>query len=379
MLNRRLIRIRAMQALYAYETAQKANFELAKDLIAENFSPDLNSMEKQDKAKLQEMAKLGQKKLTEMASIPSVAVPTEVPEEVGRVVAKAHDFLKTKNRKDFDYYSQRTIVEAENVYSVYIMFLQLFIELAKKSETDARHDKPSRLANNKILKLLDHDKTFENQRLRRGFDWENEATFVTKLYKEAIRENTRYLEYCEAQNHTLEDDLAVLKYLLKNIVLKHELAFEFFEKRDIYWTESMETLRSMASQTFQRIADGDEETVETLGETWSEARDFLNTLFRKTIQEERELTEKMLPKLQNWELERISETDKILIKMGLVELINFPSIPVKVTINELIEIAKNYSTEKSGVFINGVLDALSKDLLKTGEIQKSGRGMLDNR
>ncbi|MCL4134765.1 UNVERIFIED_CONTAM: hypothetical protein GTU68_067200 [Idotea baltica] len=102
-------------------------------------------------------------------------------------------------------------------------------------------------------------------------------------------------------------------------------------------------------------------------------------LFKNCVKEEQELMQTILPSLKNWEYDRIAETDKILLKMALVEMKEFSGIPVKVTINEIIEIAKTYSTPKSGQFVNGVLDKISKELMAKGDIKKTGRGMLDNK
>lgn len=119
--------------------------------------------------------------------------------------------------------------------------------------------------------------------------------------------------------------------------------------------------------------------IEKLDEQWEETRDFLRGLFRETALRDEEFLEYILPHLKNWDLERIIETDLILLKMAIAELLLFSSIPVKVTINEIIEISKNYSSEKSKIFINGILDAVCKDLQGKGLIRKTGRGMLDNR
>ena len=157
------------------------------------------------------------------------------------------------------------------------------------------------------------------------------------------------------------------------------MLFEYFEKKDIYWPEDIETIRAMVMHTLQPFVDEGELVSEKLGDEWEESREFLEKLFTEVVDNDAELTELMIPKLKNWEVERVSEIDRILIKLGLVELMNYPNIPLKVTLNEIIEIAKRYSSEKSGIFINGVLDALSKKLIAEGTIRKSGRGMLDNR
>lgn len=379
MLNRRLIRIRAMQALYAYETAKAANFELAKEVIADAFAPDLNSMEKQDKAKLQALSQLGQQILTNKYALQPTEVKLEATDEVLNAVSKAKEFFELRNRKDFDYYTQRTMAEAEQVYHLYLQLLMLFVELGKRSKDDAKHEGLSRLSDNAIVKALAHSPQLESLLLRRGNNWENEAGLVTKLYREVIRTNQRYIDYCQTSIHSLDDDLALLKYLLKNVFIKHEVITSYFEKEHIYWQNDIETLRSMVAHTIQNFVETEKIQIQTLDEQWTDNREFLRTLFRKSIEEDAQLLKIMIPKLNNWDVERVALIDKLLIRMGIIELINFPSIPVKVTINEIIEIAKNYSSEKSGTFINGILDNISKDLTKDGTIKKSGRGMLDNK
>jgi N utilization substance protein B len=207
----------------------------------------------------------------------------------------------------------------------------------------------------------------------------NEQVLVAKLYREVIRSNDRYQEYVSKTNHTLEEDFAILKYLLKNVILKQEIAWEFFEKQDLYWIDDIETLRAAVTHTFQALVDDGRLKLVILDDEWEERKEFLQTLYQKSILEAKELEDILIPKLKNWEIERIAITDHILLKMAVVEMLNYPSIPVKVTINEIIEIAKDYSTPKSGQFVNGILDGVSKDLKESGKLRKSGRGMLDNK
>ena len=378
MLNRRQIRVRAMQSLYAYKQADGANFSLAQDLITDTFSPNLNSMEHQDKEKLEGFRKLGQLIFEENFSRKTVAEDAqETPQNVRLAVEKSIDFYHLKCKKDAEYYQNRSITEAEKVYDLYLLTLSLFVEIAERAVMEKLNSK-TQLADNQILNAIIHDKNYELQIIRRGINWNGEQVLVSKIYREVIRTNETYLAYCAAAKHTLEEDFSLLKYLLKNVILKHETTWDFFEKQDLYWHEDVETLRAMVSHTFQSAAEGALK-IETLEEDWQESRDFLQTLYNKSIAEAKNLEEMLLPKLKNWEMERIADTDQILLKMALIEMMNYPSIPVKVTINEIIEIAKEYSTPKSGQFLNGVLDILSKELLTSGKIRKSGRGMLDNK
>ena len=378
MLNRRLIRIRAMQSLFAYKQAEGANFQLALDLIADHFSPDLNSMEFQDKEKLEGLKKLGQN-LFQEAFARQEAEKFDAPDEVLRMVEKAKEFYLLKNRKDVQYYASRMVIEAERVYELYLQILLLFIELGNRANQDNNGEEKSKLSDNQVIKALCQEKSLEILCSRRSISMGNEQVFVAKLYRDVIRSNDRYQEYVSKTNHTLEEDFAILKYLLKNVILKHEISWEFFEKQDLYWIDDIETLRAAVTHTFQGLIEDDRLKLVILDDEWDERKQFLQTLFQKSILETKDLEEILIPKLKNWEIERIAITDHILLKMAVVEMLNYPSIPLKVTINEIIEIAKDYSTPKSGQFVNGILDGVSKDLKESGKLRKSGRGMLDNK
>lgn len=371
MLNRRLARVRAMQGLYALEISKGANYLLAQELISEAFAPDLNSMEKQDRTKLAGMAKLAQSVFEDEIKSNSPVTDDTNPREIKTAVAKAREYYRLKNKKDFDYHAAQTLIDAEKTYDIYLYILNLLVLLGSKSD--------SVLEKNKAIAALASAKELEFYSLKRSVSLENESSLVNKLYNEAVKGNAHVAEYLSIVNKTREDELAIVKYIVKNIILKHEVSVDFFEKLHIFWSEDKEILRTMVFHTFDDFADDQVVMIEKLDEQWEETKDFLRTLFRETASRDEELLERILPHLKNWDLERIIETDLILLKMAIAELTLFPSIPVKVTINEIIEIAKNYSSEKSKIFINGILDAVCKDLQTKGLIRKTGRGMLDNR
>lgn len=381
MLNRRQIRIRTMQALYAYEKARGANYMISQEMIETHFSPDLNSMEFQDKKLLEGKRKLGlsllQEKVFPNQSEPSE--PDDYTDEIRQAVSQAYVSYLNRNKTDKEYILTRYPMLIEKVYDVYIFLLGLYLELAKRSKAEKNPYYQSSLADNRMLIALAENPTFIDAQMRRNAQWDEEQALVNTFFKEAIVENTRYIEYCMAANHSREEDLAILKYLVKNVFLKNETLGAYFDKYHLFWSEDLEVLRAMVSHTFQPYVEEERIILETLDNTWEENKNFFKTLFKKTIEDEKELIDLLTPKLRNWEVERTAETDRILLKMAVTELIEYPSIPVKVTINEIIEIGKNFSTEKSGTFINGVLDSLSKDLIESGQIKKSGRGMLDNK
>ncbi|MCA0363735.1 MAG: transcription antitermination factor NusB [Bacteroidetes bacterium] len=373
MLNRRLVRIRVMQALYAFEKAKAANFLLANDLIAESFAPDLNSMEKQDKNKLQGLQKLTQSIFQDEIKSKIFSDDAGLPSSVKLAMANARELYKLKNKKDLEFFSLQIILDAEKVYDLYIYLLALLIEISLKFDT------PSAMTKNKVILALKSSKDLEYQMLKRSINWENERVFVTRIYNETLKNNPHIQEYLEKVNHSAEEDVAILKYIIKNIFLKKEECAEFFEKMHIYWVEDTDILRTMLFHSIQGYTDTEKVEVEKLDDLWEDTKDFMKTLFRTTVDQDEQLQAYLVPFLKNWEIDRIIETDRVLLKMAVSELINFPSVPVKVTINEIIDISKSYSSAKSGNFVNGILDSVVKELQAKKILKKSGRGMIDNK
>ena len=174
--------------------------------------------------------------------------------------------------------------------------------------------------------------------------------------------------------------MQIIQKAFSEVILNHGLSETQFENRDISWFQNKAIVRSMMKFTFKSI---DEKTSELpfapLAKNWDDDKSFYEKLFNFTIQFDEEYEELIASKTKNWDKERISMMDKIILKMALSELENFPSIPVKVSINEFIDLSKTYSTPKSKNFINGVLDKLAEELKAKGRIKKSGRGLIDNK
>ena len=156
----------------------------------------------------------------------------------------------------------------------------------------------------------------------------------------------------------------------------------FFSEKDLNWTENKAIVRSLAAKVLKNATSSEVPIDEILPEiaiNWEEDKEFFENIFNFTIENAMESKALIAEKTKNWDIERLAFTDKVIISMALAEMIHFPSIPVKVTINEYIDISKTYSTPKSKQFVNGLLDVLSKELMDQGKIRKSGRGLLDNK
>jgi N utilization substance protein B len=151
---------------------------------------------------------------------------------------------------------------------------------------------------------------------------------------------------------------------------------EFFEEKDLNWNLNKEVVKSMSTKTF-KIEALEDLSLQPLALQWEDDKSFFEDLYEFTLDSDKDLNGWVEAQTKNWESDRLAMTDFILLKMAVAEMIKFPSIPVKVSINEYIELAKNYSTPKSGQFINGILDEISIRLMSEKIIQKSGRGLID--
>ncbi|MEO6282789.1 MAG: transcription antitermination factor NusB [Dyadobacter sp.] len=388
MLNRRLLRTKAVQALYARQLTTDANRLLALDHIDEAFAPDLNSMQFQDRQKLAEMKRLAGIALDEFIKHGKLNEDEELPERVIKVARSAFQAYSRQTATDGEKMVRRVLNETESIHVDFVRVLSMIIEMAHQSKIDRerRYDDPefpfpkdSGLDTNRVLRVLIEDKNLEEEIIRNGINWSNEMNLVRKTYREALRKDAEYEAYCRQTSHTPEEDQAIVQYILRQVILKHEVPLDYFEQRDLYWSDHNELIRSLAIKTLKSADSSETFHLAPLTKDWEEDRFFVEELCRIVVAESDQYDMYLDDQLKNWELERVALVDLIILKTALAELIHFPGIPVKVTINEFIEIAKRYSTPKSGKFVNGVLDVLSVKLAKEGVIRKSGRGLIDNK
>lgn len=199
------------------------------------------------------------------------------------------------------------------------------------------------------------------------------------LPKEFFRSLTTkpgYPKYIEKENPTPEDDRKILLTLFNKVFLQSEAFHDHMLEKFNNWDDDDHHIAFKVNQLFEELeAQQLSSRLEEM-EIDPEDKDFAEELFNATLDNEEEANELISPKLENWDIDRIAVLDMILMKMAVSELLYFKFIPIKVTINEYIEIAKMYSTPKSKDFVNGVLDKLMKELKDSGKIQKAGRGLL---
>ena len=271
-------------------------------------------------------------------------------------------------------------------YELYIFQLHLLLKVAQYAEKDAANRSAKllpgdddrsftpRLYTNECTQSLANHVAFLNiaakYKVNEGLDEDH----IRTLYQ-AFADTDEYRNYLHLAEPGLDDHKKILVELYRFLV-NHDLFVEMSEDRYNNWQDDeslvtgamKKTLKVMPVQgEFYKEHEPADETVREFGEQ----------LLRKTCQEDLALFNEIEPTLKNWDADRVAILDMIMLKMALCELLHFPTIPTKVTLNEYVEISKSYSTDKSKDFINGILDRLMKKLIKEERIVKEGRGLIE--
>lgn len=233
-----------------------------------------------------------------------------------------------------------------------------------------------KFVDNKVIALLESNEGLRRISETRKVNWlgdENQEMF-RKMFLQ-VRESETYFEFMNNESEGFEDDLAFAVALFKTEIANFPLLYNYFEERDIHWLDDIDLACSMVLKTIKSLDSEGKNDIMPLYKDEADEKEFIQLLFRKTIMMDGE-SEKLIDELtSNWELDRIAKMDIILMKMAIAEFQIFNNIPTKVTLNEYIEISKFYSTPKSNGFINGVLDKAITRLEKEGKIKKVGRGL----
>ena len=248
----------------------------------------------------------------------------------------------------------------------------------KKLLTDEDINPNMRFVENKLLKQLSDNRALKALSVKYAVNWMGEGELIRRLLK-FVTETEEYQAYMSAEESDYKADNEIIVRLFKRHLVNHESLQYFFEEKSIFWIDDLDLVASMVLKTFKSFTEESDEFTPLLPlwKEPEDEQGFVKTLFRKTIVQSDEHIELIKNNTDNWEIDRIALMDIILMKMALSEVREFKQIPKKVTLNEYIEISKYYSTPKSNTFINGVLDKLFSELTEDGTIKKMGRGLID--
>jgi N utilization substance protein B len=249
--------------------------------------------------------------------------------------------------------------------------------LAKKKILATTEDlKPNtKFIDNKLINIIAESISLESYvEVNTLTNWEHDIEYVRIIFEE-LQKSELYNKYIETEEDSFKIDKAFVIDFFKEIIAPNEKLADYFEDKMISWVDDIPFVNTWVTRSLSKLKNN---TNFVLGVLYKDTDDeqFVSQLFRKTVLKEKSYEQEITDKTPNWETDRIADIDMILIKMAMTEFLNFPSIPTRVTINEYIEISKDYSTTKSSYFINGVLDKISKEFTTEKRIVKIGRGLL---
>ncbi len=275
----------------------------------------------------------------------------------------------------------------KRMFDLYVLLLDLLVEVQKLAEEKQEISKKKYLATeedlspnrkfveNKLIKKIAESSSLTLYKEAQNLDnWSKDDEYI-KIIWDLLQNSDIFSEYLNSSDDSFNSDKDFVVTFFREIVAPNTKLAEYFEGENITWVDDIPFVNTwvVRSLTKQKSANAFK-----LGSLYKnqDDQDFATDLFKKVILNHHSFENDIKIHTPNWETDRIADMDMILIKMGVCEFLNFPFIPTKVSINEYIEIAKDYSSEKSGYFVNGVLDKLSREFLKDKKIVKVGRGLL---
>ncbi|MBK13152.1 MAG: transcription antitermination factor NusB [Crocinitomicaceae bacterium] len=277
----------------------------------------------------------------------------------------------------------------EKTYDLYLTLLLLIAEMQdaaiERIEAGRMRKQPShedlhpntKFVNNKPLRVVIKSKVLAKEAANRSLGWSNDQDMVKRLFKSLVA-SEEYVAYMENEERGFQHDRESLNRMFRKHIINDESLQEWLEEQSILWSDDLDLASSIVLKTIKTISEDSDDL--TLCDMWKEEGDdkeFLEQLFSRTLALSSEHDKAIEEAASNWDIERIATIDLLLLRMALAEARSFESVPLKVTINEYIDLAKFYSTEKSGAFVNGVLDKLFASMREDGSIVKTGRGLIE--
>ena len=252
------------------------------------------------------------------------------------------------------------------------------IDLAKNKHVPSQEDlNPNlRFVNNKLINQLEDNRDFKKYMLEKKISWVNYSLLIKDIYQIMVNSEA-YKNYMNGTENSYASDKKFVIEFYPQYLDTSELLYQILEEQSIYWNDEIEFIINMIIKTLKNFKEEEKEYSKLmLLFKNNDDRDFAKDLFRKTILNYNEYNKLIEKHTKNWDVERIAFIDILFMQLAITEVVEFPSIPIKVSLNEYIEIIKYYSTKKSSTFINGILDKIINILKDEGKIKKTGRGLI---
>ena len=266
-------------------------------------------------------------------------------------------------------------------YDLYNQLLALIVAITKesrrrlevlqaKAQREGQKEPSQKFAYNRFALQLENNRQLAEFLETQNRSWAEYPEFIGKLF-EQIEQSQIYKDYMESSNDDYATDRELWRRIYRTLIQENEDLDQLLEEQSLYWNDDKEVVDTFVIKTIKRFDEKNGDKQELLPEYDSdEEKDYARKLFRATILNGEEYQRMMTEASRNWDFSRLAYMDVIIMQIAIAEMLTFPSIPVSVTINEFVDLAKLYSTPRSSAYINGMLDAIARHLIKTGRLFK---------
>jgi N utilization substance protein B len=303
-----------------------------------------------------------------------------------KVMQALYSFFQ-HDKADLVFFEKELFKSLDKIYELYISIIALVNDLHDLSMIMVDENKNKHLpnkndlipnlkfVNNTLLVSISNNKELKLQIEKRKISWQNETDVIRKIFNE-IKNGELFKSYLDSGISSIEEDRDFIISLIADNLSENEVLISLFEEKNIHWADDSFVAFNSVIRNFEDF--NGEFKMQALLKDEKDDLEFMSILFKKTIIYKTDFEDLINRHTQNWEIERIANMDKLLMEMALAEIIHLPNVPIKVSLNEYIDISKEYSTPNSKTFVNGVLDKIIAELKKDNRINKTGRGLKEN-
>ena len=298
-----------------------------------------------------------------------------------KIVQLTYAYYQNGNN-NIDAAEKELFFSLSKAYDLYNYMLALMVSITResrrrleieqvRSKREGKEQPSTKLADNRFIAQLEVNKMLCNFLESQKKTWDNEPEFIKKMYEQIVNSQI-YAEYIADEENTYEADREFWRKIYRTLIQENEDLDLLLEEQSLYWNDDKEIVDTFVLKTIKRFEEKSKSKQELLPEYKDEEdREFARKLFRCTILNADTYQRYMSESSRNWDFNRLAYMDVVIMQIAIAEIMNFPNIPISVSINEYVNVAKLYSTPRSGSYINGMLDTIARHLITTGKLLKT--------
>lgn len=298
-----------------------------------------------------------------------------------KIVQLTYAYYQNGNN-NIDAAEKELFFSLSKAYDLYNYMLALMVSITResrrrleieqvRSKREGKEQPSTKLADNRFIAQLEVNKMLCNFLESQKKTWDNEPEFIKKMYEQIVNSQI-YAEYIADEENTYEADREFWRKIYRTLIQENEDLDLLLEEQSLYWNDDKEIVDTFVLKTIKRFEEKNKSKQELLPEYKDEEdREFARKLFRCTILNADTYQRYMSESSRNWDFNRLAYMDVVIMQIAIAEIMNFPNIPISVSINEYVNVAKLYSTSRSGSYINGMLDTIARHLITTGKLLKT--------